>query len=412
MLKKVIRLVMGLILLSSCSLSSPTFLHQVPSKSSAKEVELPHDIMTSVYKTASEFTADYFRLSEKKNQIFSPLSLWIALGVLREGATGETLTEIDEMMKLSQDFDSSRMIPDLTQSLNFMEQPTGSKGPAESGILLTNGIFFEQRIKDNILKSYLEKTGSIWNSEAAQVDFTKKEETGEIIRHWVGDKTQGFIDDYEAAFPTDGSAILNIYNVLYLKDVWHEPFHNRGKEAFHGSAGDVTASFMGGAVPGAYHEHEKARAAAFAGETGIRVWFLLPEKGLDPMDLVPGLQEILSRRNPVTLNFKAPSIEIDGESLSLKELLMNKGYSRLFSSAELDNMLTGISASVTEIKQKTKLQMDENGFKAAAVTGMGLAGSAPSVDFVDFFVDRPYLMVIEYQGLPLFIARITDPTQS
>ncbi len=411
MFRKVIGLLTSLVLLASCTLSSPVFLHQVPIQSSAGAVEVPLDIASSVFGTASEITADYFRVSEKKNQIFSPLSLWIALGVLREGAAGETLAEIDEMMKLPEGFDSARVIPELTRSLHFMESSRLSKDPAENGILLTNGIFFDQSMKNNILKSYWEKTGSVWNSETAQVDFTQEEATQEIIRQWVSDNTKKFIDDYEATFPTDGSAILNIYNVLYLKDVWQEPFRKLDNDVFHAPGGDVSAPYMAGAAPGIYHDHAKARAAAFPGETGIHVWFLLPKEGIDPVDLVPDLQEILSRRDPATLNFMAPGVDIDGENLSLKKLLMDKGYTRLFTSADLDNMLTGVTASVSEIKQKTKLQMDENGFKAAAATEIGSTKSAAPVDLVDFIVDRPYLVVIEYQGLPLFIARITDPTQ-
>ncbi|WFF72895.1 hypothetical protein [Proteiniclasticum sp. QWL-01] len=41
-------------------------------------------------------------------------------GVLREGAAGETLAELNRLMKLPAGFDSSKVIPDLTRSLCFM----------------------------------------------------------------------------------------------------------------------------------------------------------------------------------------------------------------------------------------------------------------------------------------------------
>ena len=56
--------------------------------------------------------------------------------------------------------------------------------------------------------------------------------------------------------------------------------------------------------------------------------------------------------------------------------------------------------------------MDENGFKAAAVTEIQMGTtSAPSDPPIEFTVDRPYLLLIEYQGLPLFVAQITDPSE-
>lgn len=90
----------------------------------------------------------------------------------------------------------------------------------------------------------------------------------------------------------------------------------------------------------------------------------------------------------------------------------DKGYTRLFNEAQLDNMLTGLEPVVSEIKQKTKLQMDEKGFKAAAVTEIGIEEtSGPADPPIEFYVDQPYLLVIEYQGLPLFISQITNPAE-
>lgn len=245
------------------------------------------------------------------------------------------------------------------------------------------------------------------------MDFRKEAATKEVIRQWVSDNTETFIDDYRATFATDGTAILNIYNILYLKDLWRVPFRKLQDQTFRSPSGDVTAPFVGRVVQGApYNDHEKAQAVAFSGETDLCIWFLLPKDGVAPVDLVSDLPSILNDNETGFINFKAPALDIDGENLSLKDLLQNKGCTRLFSDADLDGMLTGVSATVSEIKQKTKLQMDEKGFKAAAVTEIGIAGSAaPGNEPVEFFVDRPYLMVIEYQGLPLFISQISDPTE-
>lgn len=108
------------------------------------------------------------------------------------------------------------------------------------------------------------------------------------------------------------------------------------------------------------------------------------------------------------LNFKSPIIDIDGENLPMKELLKEKGYTDMFTNASLDNMLQDVDAVVDDIRQKTRLKIDEKGFKAAAVTEIGISETSLP-ETTDFFVDRPYLVVIEYEGLPLFVSHISDP---
>lgn len=414
MVKKAVSLCLAAVLLGGCAPKpvASAFLNQVPLNSTTKQVTIPSDIKTSVYELAAELTPDYFKESKRANQIFSPLSLWYALGVLREGAVGETLEELNSMMKVKSDFSSAKVIPELSATLNFMEESRLVKEKTKSGIRLTNGIFFDQRYAANIKEAYWKKTASVWGAETAKVDFTKKAETQKLIQDWVSEKTDQFVKDYEAAFETDGTAILNIYNVLYLKDQWLTAFDKQGNQVFHTPQGDVSAAFVGRVADNAWYvDHPKAEAAAFEGEKGIRVWFLLPKDGLQPVELVGDLPAILSAGDPKTLDFKAPVLDIDGDNTSLKKLLQAKGYNKLFTSADLDNMLTGVSAVVTEIKQKTKLQMDENGFKAAAITEIGVGKTSLPSEPLKFTVDRPYLLVIEYQSLPLFIAQITNPAE-
>lgn len=411
--KRSLPLLLSALILGGCAASpaASVFFKQVPVNTTAQTVTIPAELRTSLYELSTELTADYFKTGQKPNQIFSPLSLWYALGVLREGATGETRAELDRMMKVPAAFDSATIIPELSRALNFMTESKLSDEPAKNGILLTNGIFFDQRFARNIKQSYWEKAAVTWGAETAQVDFTKKDATSEIIRQWVSDNTEKFIDDYEATFATDGTAILNIYNVLYLKDQWLTPFYRLDDELFRTPGGGVNTSFIWRTGEATYVDHPRAQAVAWPGETGLTVWFLLPKDDGDPVSLVPDLEAILAEGESKLVDFMAPVLDLDGENLSLKDLLQSKGYRRLFTDAQLDAMLTDVDANVSEIKQKTKLEMDEKGFKAAAVTEIGVTMAGMPEPIIPFHADRPYLMVIEYQGMPLFIAQIQDPTE-
>ena len=184
-------------------------------------------------------------------------------------------------------------------------------------------------------------------------------------------------------------------------------------KVFHSPDKDVTVPFMGSVRNAdAYSITERYQAAAFNGEKGIRLWYILPKEG-DPLDLIPDIRTILTQEATdqlPMLNVKAPVLDIDGENLALKPLLMEKGYTNLFTDANLEQMLTGVDAAVEDIRQKTRLQVDEKGFKAAAVTEIVVEETA-APDPVDFLVDSPFLLVIEYEGLPLFISHIADPSE-
>ena len=414
-MKKLISLLMPLLLLISCATApaGAAILKEVPLNDTRTEVSVPKEFQSSILDLSEEITPAYFAAAEKANQIFSPVSLWYALGVLREGAAGETREELDRLMKLEPGFDPSEVIPDLSKALNFMEDSELANIDAKGGIRLSNGLFIDAEHRQAILDQYLERAAAVWGTETATVDFTKETETRETIRKWVSAKTDDFISDYEATFSSDGSAILNIYNVLYLQDHWLRPFNMLDDQVFHSPDKDVTVPFMGSVRNAdAYSITERYQAAAFNGEKGIRLWYILPKEG-DPLDLIPDIRTILTQEATdqlPMLNVKAPVLDIDGENLALKPLLMEKGYTNLFTDANLEQMLTGVDAAVEDIRQKTRLQVDEKGFKAAAVTEIVVEETA-APDPVDFLVDSPFLLVIEYEGLPLFISHIADPSE-
>ncbi len=64
--------------------------------------------------------------------------------------------------------------------------------------------------------------------------------------------------------------------------------------------------------------------------------------------------------------------------------------------------------TVSEIKQKTFVEVNEEGTEAAAVTSVGIyAPSGPP----SFYADRPFLYMIRERstGVILFIGRMDDP---
>jgi serpin B len=110
---------------------------------------------------------------------------------------------------------------------------------------------------------------------------------------------------------------------------------------------------------------------------------------------------------------KIPEFKVRDEK-RLKNALKKMGAVDMFDYAADFKPLghTSDDLYVTEVSQFTYLELDRNGTKAAAVTGITMANKAvalPEDPIPEVFLDRPfvYMIVDSVSGLPLFIG-ITD----
>jgi serpin B len=70
---------------------------------------------------------------------------------------------------------------------------------------------------------------------------------------------------------------------------------------------------------------------------------------------------------------------------------------------------------VSHAIQKTFIEVDESGTKAAAATGIAVAAESAALEprkKIEFILDRPFGFIIFHleSGLPVFIGTVDDPT--
>ena len=66
---------------------------------------------------------------------------------------------------------------------------------------------------------------------------------------------------------------------------------------------------------------------------------------------------------------------------------------------------------LTGANQSVRVQIDEEGVKAAAYIEIPGAGSAaPPEEVIDFVLDRPFMFVITNDNIPLFAGCVNNPT--
>lgn len=397
-------LILGFV--TGCRGSQNSLLAQVPPAKEQSQVKVSQDIKEAIYQMTKEISPKVLAESSE-NRSFSPLSLWNTLGVLREGAKNDTLKDLNKLMALPPTFDSAKSIPEVSKALNFMKEDKDKK----TGLSVVNGLFFDQGFKDSLNSDFLKSKSAIWGTEVASLDFKQEDAAKEFIKNWVSEKSNHFMKDYKATINED--TVLNIYNVLYLKDHWLDKYNKLPDQPFEGPNGPIKLPFIQGRHKNKYFEEKGFRGVGLPGSTGLTMWFVLPPEGQDPTSALPLIKDIMTKNNTLEVDFKGPMLEMNTEKLDLKKILQAKGYHHIFGDSDYSG-ISKKSITVTDLSQRCKLKMDEKGFEAVAVTEV-VAGttSAPfPTKTIQFTVDRPFLVIIEYQGLPLFLSKVMDPSKT
>ena len=107
--------------------------------------------------------------NSKKNKIYSPLSIKYALAMLKEGAKGDTKTQITDIIG---DYKARKYVNNKNMSF-------------------ANGMFIKDTYKDSVKQTYVDNLKENYNAEVIYDTF----KTPDNLNKWVSDKTFGLIKD-------------------------------------------------------------------------------------------------------------------------------------------------------------------------------------------------------------------------
>ena len=110
------------------------------------------------------------------------------------------------------------------------------------------------------------------------------------------------------------------------------------------------------------------------------------------------------------MDLKLPKFTTEVE-LSLNDVISTLGAPTMFSSSADFNRLADGNLFVSKMLQKAKIEVSEEGTKAAAVTAaiMTMSALAPEPRTVEFHADRPFVYIISESdtGAIYFIGQFT-----
>ncbi len=349
------------------------------------------------------------RATPKENIFLSPLSVFLALAMIENGAKNATKSAIRKALALAPEASDQAVgatVSALQHSLHF------------EGIELSiaNAIWTDRHI--HLLPAYVHMCEEIYGAKVAALDFSQPDAANKI-NAWVSENTRGKIPSIVTPQIVAASTVV-LTNAVYFKGEWQDKFLKTATQdaPFHRAGGSTkTVPMMHHAkLPSAYRSGQGFQGVALSyANSAIALYALLPDRGKTPEQILPSIQPSqLFGANDIDVDLKLPRFTLDF-SAGLAPLLKKMGMVVAFRYPNADFSAMGSKEFfISEVIHKTKLEVDEVGTVAAAATAVVMrAGSAmpqPKEKKILVF-DRPFVVLIAdaSSGVCLFSGVIQQP---
>ncbi|MBN1980800.1 MAG: serpin family protein [Chitinivibrionales bacterium] len=359
------------------------------------------------------------KTTSKGNKFISPLSIYIALSMVYNGAGGQTRQELAEVLSLP---------PRAKDSLNtriagFMTTIQDIAG-MDFTLQSANSVWVHDRYT---LKDTFVKTIQTYYQAPVQILSFADAAAPLAINSWVSDKTGGRITDIVPQRLSPSLRLL-LVNATYFKADWTYPFKASMTQQlpFSTLVGSVKKEVN--VLMMSNTETYRHRLTAdkvemielpYGKQSGVSMIVVMPKKGESIDSFSRGLTHKLWRQwytalkavKPAYGEIVLPKITMNYEA-SLNDPIRAMGMKLAFTE-KAD--LTGISDGnlfVSDILHKTFLAVDEKGTEAAAVTAVKVGMMAmPETPLFSMKVNRPYIFALceNTTGTILFLASVKRP---
>ena len=337
----------------------------------------------------------------ERNEVYSPVSLYVALGMLTELADGETKQQVMDLLGMSDSETLRQWTKALWQQLYHDER--------DSALRLGNAAFLNENMA--FYKEPLDVLTEDYYASSYQVPMGSKA-ADKAVAAWLNRQTNDLLADDTKAIETKESDLLRLYNTIYYKAAWQEAFFEGATKQDIFTAADGTeqrTDFMHISIEGApVARGEGYRCASLYLKDGGEMTFYLPDEGVTVEELLQR-KNILSELLPVNaeevrVNWSVPKFDIRA-SLELNDALQALGVTDAFDAVKADfSPLTEQAAYVESVNQAARVRIDEEGIEAAAFTEVQAGAGAPQeLDEEEMNLNRPFLFAIWKDGAPLFV---------
>lgn len=334
----------------------------------------------------------------KGNTIVSPLSLNFALGMIAEGASGDTRKVLNFYLN-SENYGNY-----VNEYMNYAEELNKSYetfGEEYSNVFeIANSVWINNKSKIN--PNYQKTISDIYKSEIDSFDTENPESSAEKINSWVNEKTHKMIPTIVQPdlITRDLQSIL--VNTIYFESAWNEPwnYYEDYKKDFTDINGNISQiSYMTGKA-NSYYENEKATAFSYRYKNGLQFIGILPKEDEDFNISDLNIEELLKTESyDFTINVEMPRLDFDTNVNTIKDMMIEQGIGIIFNEelSNFDGIIENDILYIDDIIQKCKIELDENGTKAAVATAIFAKDNAMIIEeqnIKEVFLNRPFAFLI------------------
>jgi serpin B len=356
----------------------------------------------------------------RNNKVISPLSLYLTLGMLYNGAAHETKDSIAGALRAEDiqlpNFNS--FCKEAMQQLPIEDERVD--------FTLTSAIWYNRR-KLTLLPAYEEMMQNFYYTPIQPLNFGSRDATTHI-NQWVSENTRHEINNIVGK--VNGNDAMVVVNALYFKAPWTRPFQSGGTTTAEFHLLDVPTRmtrFMNGkSVLNTFSDTAFTMVELPCGAgKNYSLYVVLPVDGTRPIEDWVGclnpekLNYALDRMTPQFLDFYLPRWESNyaiGDERAVLSRLGLTGACTPFGVSDFSNMYgaTARRACISQIFHQTHIRVNEDGMVAStAGEPQGVAATeGEKASLRELRFNRPfvYFLMEKQRNLMLMTGIVNDPS--
>ena len=357
------------------------------------------------------FATAYEELSSDENIVLSPLSLNMALAMVWNGANGETRQGIQQAMGM-QNYSQAEV---NSYFLNLRNDLITADPNVK--LTLANSIWYDNGFP--VKNDFIAANKDYYDAEVNEIDF-RAPEAPDQINQWCSDNTNGLIKEMITEIPSD--VMMYLINALYFKGLWTDScgFDSEYTHPtyFYKENGEkILIDMMSQSRKDIeyYSDNRLEMVSLPYGNGAYSMIFALPKGNFGdmPVQLKENgyWQKCLSNLKPQIAFLSIPKFKVEYEpEPDLNKILIKLGMEKAFTAFADFSGISDAGLFISQVRQKTYIEVDEKGTEAAAITMIGMPnGEGPT--YPSFYANRPFLFVIQENttGTALFMGKIGSP---
>lgn len=346
-----------------------------------------------------------------RNNIWSPINLYMSLAMLAQTASGTTRQEILDALGTP----SIEALRTETKAL----WETIRRDKEGSQRLLANSLWLDQDLTYD--QENLQILGTDFYASVHRTELDSSAADTDI-QAWIDRQTFGLLEGTDPT-PTPGhllsQRVLSLVSTLYVEASWDETFDTKynTEDTFHAPKRDITCTYLNGMKEMAYYyDGDGFSTVGLSTTSGCILWLTLPDEDSNVNEVLKNGGHLTPALDMTAADYERCRVSMPKFDLassqdmvsSLKTLGIREAFSPFGGDFSGTLSLPG-PIYADSLTQSARIIVDETGIRAASASRIEVLSKGQPDNPIEFTLDRPFLFVLTLRNIPLFAGVVTDP---